>query len=325
MKKVVFIGGTAYSGSTMLDMMLGNSPETFSAGEVRGLFQPRRLQHIYPTCGCGDKNCSLWPDVRKSGELQLYHELSKRFPAANTLIDSSKDPFWIKNQRDRLESRGISTSIVLIWKTPAEFALSRQKRNSLKSWKRAWINYHRLFFSQIDDWRSIKYRDIVEEPERKLKEVCEVIGLPYREGMEKYWGKTHHTIFGNTSAKFHTYDVNSQDFDKSVDSLNSLKDGTAQKETTVKSRHRSIYSSGDIEKRLPESVLREAAGGDFDAIIDHLKSHDVEKPSLNDRVRDSSVRKLSFPKAYVELFRTKRLLELKWFSLRHMKRINAVS
>ena len=59
MKKVIFIGGTSYSGSTFFDMILANDPKGFSCGEVNALFNPYRPHHTDPLCGCGDINCDF--------------------------------------------------------------------------------------------------------------------------------------------------------------------------------------------------------------------------------------------------------------------------
>ena len=59
---VLFIVGSGRSGSTLLDRLLGRSPEVFSAGEVRrlwaGLEDGRR-------CSCGEDvtRCALWRSV----------------------------------------------------------------------------------------------------------------------------------------------------------------------------------------------------------------------------------------------------------------------
>lgn len=53
-KTAIFIGGSSYSGSTLLDMMLASGEDGFSAGEVSALFYPYRPHHINPECvnGC---------------------------------------------------------------------------------------------------------------------------------------------------------------------------------------------------------------------------------------------------------------------------------
>lgn len=79
-KKVIFVGGTSFSGSTFLDMMLASGEEGFSAGEVYALFHPYRPGHINPQCCCGDPGCSLWQDIKSKCIINLYLEIFKRFP-----------------------------------------------------------------------------------------------------------------------------------------------------------------------------------------------------------------------------------------------------
>ncbi len=59
MKRLVFIGGTDRSGSTMFDIMLGNGDACFSCGEIYALYIPNMAHHLNPDCICGDKNCAV--------------------------------------------------------------------------------------------------------------------------------------------------------------------------------------------------------------------------------------------------------------------------
>lgn len=61
--KVVFIGGSARSGSTILDRVLGNVNGFFSVGELR-LIWKEGIAHNY-RCGCGKPfhSCSFWSAV----------------------------------------------------------------------------------------------------------------------------------------------------------------------------------------------------------------------------------------------------------------------
>lgn len=65
--KVIFVCGSAHSGSTFLDLMLSNNKKGLSLGEVRSLFYPTNIHHINPICGCGSRNCHLWQVVKKRG------------------------------------------------------------------------------------------------------------------------------------------------------------------------------------------------------------------------------------------------------------------
>ncbi len=56
MKKVIFITGTGRSGSTLLDMMLGNDPKGISLGEVVALFRPYRPHHLLKNKDCFGEN-----------------------------------------------------------------------------------------------------------------------------------------------------------------------------------------------------------------------------------------------------------------------------
>ena len=61
--KVLYIGGAGRSGSTLLEMILGNNPSFFSVGEVRYFWEYTAQGNVL--CGCGDSlnTCSFWAEV----------------------------------------------------------------------------------------------------------------------------------------------------------------------------------------------------------------------------------------------------------------------
>ena len=65
--QVRYIGGFGRSGSTMLDLMLGQAPGVFSAGEVREIWQSGLAENRL--CGCGQPfhDCSFWLAVGDAG------------------------------------------------------------------------------------------------------------------------------------------------------------------------------------------------------------------------------------------------------------------
>jgi hypothetical protein len=50
-KALILVCGAARSGTTMLDLMLGNSPDVFSYGEIYALFRPFRTHHFFGSSG----------------------------------------------------------------------------------------------------------------------------------------------------------------------------------------------------------------------------------------------------------------------------------
>lgn len=63
-KTIVFIIGSAHSGSTILDMALGSSPNAFSLGEISQL--PKEVEKNTP-CVCGEpiRKCPFWLGVNE--------------------------------------------------------------------------------------------------------------------------------------------------------------------------------------------------------------------------------------------------------------------
>jgi hypothetical protein len=203
-KKVVFVQGTAFSGSTLLHMMLANDPSGFACGELHGTFRPFKAYHVNLVCTCGYDQCPIWPNILPFGERFLYAGIFNQLPDVNLVIDSSKVPFWIRSQNENLRRQGIHYNNILIWKTPLEFAHSKMIKNQ-PNWNRAWVNLHRLYFSYISGIRTVKYQNLVRDPS-VLPKVCNFLEIPYFDGKERYWEKMHCVIGGNKRTKAHLYD-----------------------------------------------------------------------------------------------------------------------
>lgn len=214
MRKVVFIGGSSYSGTTFIDLMLANSPDGFSCGEVNQMFYPYRQHHFNIMCGCGDARCALWHEVKRAGSDNLYDTIFRLFPNVSYIVDSSKDPLWIQGQTKNLTRSGITVENLLIWKTPQEYYYSCAKRGLARGWENAWINYHKLYFRMINSWHAVPCSEVVASAE-SLRMVCECIGLDYFEGKHRYWEKIHHMLFGNHSAKRHLYQKGTDAYERS--------------------------------------------------------------------------------------------------------------
>ncbi len=290
MKQVIFVGGTAFSGSTFLQFALANDPKGFACGEVSWLFRPWRADHIDRACACGEPGCTVWPTALQHGEAQLFPTLFAQFPEVEFIIDSSKNPFWIRYQQDLLQRQGIATRHLLIWKTPLEFAYSCKKRNR-PGWLKEWVNYHRLYFTLLADWRAIKYADLAQDEGALFQQICAHLEIPHFAGKEAYWQKQHHTLGGNYSARLHLYSQQDaatyveQSFDKSR--MNS---------------YRSIYYR-PVEDQALQREVEEALADSAPAqqILHALQSGTIDQAAVDQQLFAS----LRFPHAAVLLRRMK--------------------
>lgn len=294
MKKVIFVGGTSFSGSTFFHLMLANDPTGFACGEIRSLFNPEKPHHARPVCGCGDKSCDLWYRVRKHGEERVYQTIFELYPGVEYIVDSSKNVFWIHSQTERLRKNGIDTANILIWKTPLEFASSNKKRKRLEGWDSQWINYHRLYMTLIRDWRTISYCDLTSQPEM-LAMACDHVAIPYFAGKECFWEKEHHSLGGNYTAKFHLYNPQSaqeqlkQTFDANRMNL-----------------YRRIYYT-PIEDPALENLVNQRMGADeyFQPILNLLETHDVANQALQSLDVDNTLESVRLSQLNVQFRKLK--------------------
>lgn len=299
MKKVIFIGGTSYSGSTFFDMILANDSKGFSCGEVHALFNPYRSHHINPRCGCGDMKCHLWKQVLRNGEKNLYNTIFNLFPEVEFIVDSSKDPYWIRIQTENLLRNNIEYKNILIWKSPLELAYSFKKRNQT-GWEKEWMNYHRLYLSAIIKWKALKYQELAKDKEA-LEKACNYLEIPYFPGKEDYWQKTHHTLFGNHSAKIHLYPKDNMNYKRLRKSsvCSPEEDGLS-----IKNVHRSIYYKKVNNQALEKIVKQKVAGSKyFKGIMRLLNKHDISNEF--DALVETS--ELQMPTFLFELKRVKSL------------------
>ena len=63
MKKLVYITGSGKSGSTLLDIILGDTENAFSIGELNHLFREGLIEKEYCTCKSIIKDCEIWKEV----------------------------------------------------------------------------------------------------------------------------------------------------------------------------------------------------------------------------------------------------------------------
>lgn len=225
MKKVIIIVGKARSGSTLLNLMLGNDQRGLAVGELISLMRPNHSRHLLKdrTCFCSKPDCHFWKEMSRDGEEHVYSNIFEKFPKLDFIVDSSKRPLWLKDQIRYSKEGDYKVIPVICYKTPLEYAYSREKRNHLNGWKKAWIKRHLVLFHLLDDFVTVKYQELALNPAEKLKTLCNELDISYFKDKEKFWmGDNSHSLFGSGSVKSSNrliyYD---QQYDK--DKLNNLK------------------------------------------------------------------------------------------------------
>ena len=202
-KKVVMIGGAGRSGSTLLDLILGNTPHTYSCGEIVRLFRPYKKTHInFEKNWSHNIDYEFWHRIKDNGEQNVYDNMFGQLPKEIThIIDSSKSIYWIQNQlKYNQNQQNFDTKHLLIYKQPLDFAFSRWKRGNMKKWQITWLMYYLSYFSQNLPFRSVELKKILSTPDSYLPHVCQFIGSTYLPKQERYWEKKHNIIFGSRTA-----------------------------------------------------------------------------------------------------------------------------
>ena len=247
-KKVIFVAGAQYSGTTLLDAVIANDDHGFSCGEVKTYFYPYRPHHYDPDCGCANPECAIWPEIKKRGKKNIYLSIFERFPEVDFIVESSKEVLWIASQIENLKKQNIETQNILIWKTPEEISHSFNKRDRINDWEKSWINYYRLYFTLIEKWASIKYADFVKS-EDCLEKICKYLDISYYPEKKEFWNREHHTLFGNTSTKIHMYGNDKTAFEKAQREL--LSDANDSEDKIEKNFHSIYYEKISSDHQLP--------------------------------------------------------------------------
>ena len=201
-KKVIFVGGTSFSGSTLLHFMLANDRAGIAVGEIRWLFYPAACYHINRPCACGDKECRFYEALYKEGARRVFLAIFERYPEVQFIVDSSKHPYWIHSQANILRQQQISVTNALIWKNPWDFYRSMQKRGRSKQWAQRWVHYHRLYFSLFKDFYALSYTKLATSPQA-LQKLCAHAGVPYYPEKREFWRRKTHAFGGNRTARYH--------------------------------------------------------------------------------------------------------------------------
>jgi hypothetical protein len=242
----------------MLDLMLGNSPEAFSCGEIYALFRPFQKHHFDPVCRCGAENCAIWAQLKHVPE-RNFHKQALQQPGIRYVVDSSKDLRWVLDSNIWAQGRNYRIHNVLIWKEPMELAFSHWQRGQpIDFFREQFLVYYNRFLSLNLPFLSVSYNKLRTDSRNVLQQVCNALGMEYTDGREEFWHKHHHHFFGNA--------------------------GTASQVKKGESRVRAQTEYPDKFIAEYENLLS-STGPDVEIqqVIDQLRSCEVGHPTMSDR------------------------------------------
>lgn len=96
MGKVLFIAGYGRSGSTVLDVILGNHPDVVSAGELTYLLDDWKIPGRRCACGAPYADCKFWKGLREAVPLteettRIVRRIERRRSTVPVLFDAIPD------------------------------------------------------------------------------------------------------------------------------------------------------------------------------------------------------------------------------------------
>lgn len=201
MGTLINVCGADRSGTTMLDLMLGNSADAFSCGEVYAWFRPWRKHHFDIDCDCGKKPCPIWSKLKNLPDNKFHATVIDKLQM-QFVIDSSKELCWVLDSQVWAIENNFKVVNLIIWKDPISLAFSYWKRKgNLLLWKKKFIRYHKSIIEAKIPFIAVNHNDLSSNPQVKLAEICNAVGMPYFKGKEQFWEKTHHHLFGSAGTR----------------------------------------------------------------------------------------------------------------------------
>lgn len=221
--KVAFILGDGYSGSTLLDLILGSHRRMTGIGEVDAeAFDTFLDEDLLCTCLFRASECHFWGNVlkhlsaggqqqfrlRSSSEIEdettqktisLFNAV-RDISSSEVLIDSSKR---LRRVQLLAASNSVQPKIIHLIRDGRGVAYSYSKRG--ESYRQALLNWKSINLD-IQSWLgsdgapdslSVKYEDLCRQPAEVIRRICNFLEVDWEPQMMRVGRKIHHNVRGN--------------------------------------------------------------------------------------------------------------------------------
>ena len=221
-KKVIFIVGSNFSGSTLAGCVLGANKlsafENWHVGEIHSFFKPQANRYGKPEKAVLSSAGAIWDSVDYSvGYHGAYDELIYRPPETDVLIDSSKTPNNLEIQLEHRCQEKFDFRCVMTYKPFNRIWLSSLARgNKNHKIKSIILNYRRQL-NLLKDYRvpfiGINTEDFIGKPELHTEALCEFCEIPYFSGKHEYWRWPFAHLYGSDTQRDHLNDPSKAGYD----------------------------------------------------------------------------------------------------------------
>jgi hypothetical protein len=214
----VLIVGDGYSGSTLLDLLLGSHSAMAGLGEVDD-FDAFVEHDAFCTCRRPQRDCPFWsttlarlggPAFRLRLPGSTVHDVVDRTArllraaqdaaGVERVVDSSKRPrrarlLWESAKVDAWAVHLVRDGRAVGW---AHVKRGEPFRPAVEHWARR--------NAEVDAWLQaggsppsvrVRYERLATQPETVLDELCRFLGLPFEPAMLRFCDGDHHQVGGN--------------------------------------------------------------------------------------------------------------------------------
>jgi hypothetical protein len=216
---LIYILGTSFSGSSLLNSLFDAQPHTRGLGEAIHLLR-KPTNAWCSRCQCAVEACRLQHAIDPG---RFYESIADFYPDAKVFVNSSKSWKFCFEQMPPPPG-DYCVRLVLLSKSLEEFAHSYVRHNACTAERafEVWVRYHQNLLGHLDDQRNrtadsaasgplarclaegdvrfLTYRELASETDSVMRSICGGFGVPFSDAYRsQLWESDTCTIGGNNA------------------------------------------------------------------------------------------------------------------------------
>lgn len=218
-RTIVYILGTSFSGSSLLNSLFDAQQRTRGLGEAIHLIR-KPTDAWCSGCQCPVDKCALQKRIDPN---RFYQSVSSFYPETEVLVNSSKYWQYCFDEMP-IPDESYSIRMIILSKSLEEFAQSYATHNecSFQQAFNIWVHFHEQLLSNLDhvtggfsldgnaaglcnrvlasDIAYVAYRQLASMTDTTMHGLCDRLSLPFDSGYRhRLWGGDTCSIGGNNA------------------------------------------------------------------------------------------------------------------------------